>query len=180
MRIIAGQFRGRKLLGPADQATRPITDRVKQRIFDILSPRLDDAATLDVFAGTGSFGLEALSRGAKSCVFFEKHPPAVQRLRKNLATLGVREQSRVVDTDLFKFDFSTLAPVDVAFFDPPYPMLTGQADALRRVLSSIANRLASDGVISFRYDAGVTFESGLEVVDEREFGSMRLVLLRAG
>lgn len=177
MRIIAGEFRGRKLLDPSDQATRPVTDRVKQSIFDVLSPRLEEAVIYDVFAGTGSFGLEALSRGAKSCVFFEKHPAAVERLRRNLDTLGVGDRSRVETGDLFRLDFARFDPADVIFFDPPYPMLTGRATDLRALLHRLAGQLADDGLISFRQDAAVTFDSGLRELDQRNYGSMRVHFL---
>src|SRR5688500_16667154 len=100
VRIIAGEFRGRRLLDPADQATRPITDRVKQSLFDVLSPGLPGAHVWDVFAGTGSLGLEALSRGALACDFFERHHPAVERLKRNIATLGVEDRCRVVTRDV--------------------------------------------------------------------------------
>jgi 16S rRNA (guanine966-N2)-methyltransferase len=178
VRIIAGEFRGRRLLGPADSATRPITDRVKQSIFDILAPRLGGAVVYDVFAGTGSFGLEALSRGARECVFFEKHRPAVERLRRNIETLGIADRCRVEARDLFKIDVTPLPRPAVIFFDPPYPMLTGNADALRERLKTLAGHLEPEGIISFRQDAAVEFDVGcLRVIDERTWSSMRLRVL---
>ena len=89
MRIIAGQFRGRKLLPPATDATRPVTDRVKQSVFDILTPILEDAIVYDCFAGTGSMGLECLSRGSKHVTFFEAERTAAARLKSNIDTLKV-------------------------------------------------------------------------------------------
>src|SRR5205809_4215568 len=87
MRIIAGEFRGRKLLPPEGDATRPITDRVKQSLFDILTPHIEGARVYDLFAGTGSMGLECLSRGASYATFFESDRSALERLNKNIATL---------------------------------------------------------------------------------------------
>src|SRR3954463_10464834 len=84
MRIIAGEFRGRKLLAPEGDITRPITDRVKQSLFDILTPEIEGAKVYDLFAGTGSMGLECLSRGAKHSTFFESDRSAVTRLKKNI------------------------------------------------------------------------------------------------
>src|SRR5918997_2078096 len=95
MRIIAGEFRGRKLLPPGGDVTRPVTDRVKQSLFDILTPLLDNAIVYDCFAGTGSMGLECLSRGARRAVFFEADRSAMERLRKNIATLGVADRATV-------------------------------------------------------------------------------------
>src|SRR6185503_18794260 len=100
MRIIAGRFRSRVLLGPEDErTTRPITDRVKQSLFDILTPLLPDARVYDCFAGTGSMGLEALSRGAAHATFFEQDRSALTRLRKNIETLGVAGGATVIAQD---------------------------------------------------------------------------------
>src|SRR5437016_8160373 len=103
MRIIAGEFRSRQLLAPRSDATRPITDRAKQSLFDILQPDLPGAIVYDCFAGTGSMGLECLSRGAAHVTFFESDRSAVALLRKNIATLGVSDRSTVIDRDLFRF-----------------------------------------------------------------------------
>src|SRR5438094_5779339 len=89
MRIIAGEFRGRRLLAPESDTTRPITDRVKQSLFDILAPRMEGATVLDLFAGTGSMGLESLSRGAAAAWFFEADRPALARLRRNIEMLNL-------------------------------------------------------------------------------------------
>src|SRR5215213_11146140 len=97
MRIIAGEFRGRRLLPPEGaDVTRPITDRVKQSLFDILAPDIEGARVLDLFAGTGSMGLESLSRGAAHATFFEADRSAAKRLRRNIDTLKVGAASEVV------------------------------------------------------------------------------------
>src|SRR3954470_169426 len=107
MRIIAGEFRSRRLLAPASDATRPITDRVKQSLFDMLTPQIENARVYDCFAGTGSMGLECLSRGAAHAMFFEADRSAAALLRKNIASLRVGDRSTVIDRDLFKwFDHS--------------------------------------------------------------------------
>src|SRR5687767_8265786 len=115
MRIIAGEFRGRKLLPPAGDVTRPITDRVKQSLFDILTPLLPDARVYDCFAGTGSMGLECLSRGAAEVTFFEADREAVSRLKKNVESVKAGDRSRVVAGDLFRW-----------FRDPVNARPTGQ------------------------------------------------------
>src|SRR3954464_10544087 len=108
MRIIAGQFGGRKLLAPPSDATRPITDRAKQSLFDILSPDIEGALVYDCFAGTGSMGLECLSRGAKFVTFFEVDRPTVARLNQNIIAVGGGAQTRIVQGDLFRwFNLST-------------------------------------------------------------------------
>src|SRR5438128_7395816 len=103
MRIIAGEFRSRKLLAPAIDATRPITDRVKQSLFDILSPLIEGARVYDCFAGTGSMGLECLSRGAEQVTFFEADRSAVKLLKQNIDTLGVTDRAAVIPSDLFSW-----------------------------------------------------------------------------
>jgi len=102
MRIIAGEFRSRPILAPKSDATRPITDRVKQSLFDILSPHIEGARVYDCFAGTGSMGLECLSRGAAHATFFEADRSAVALLRKNIDALKVKDRSTVIERDLFK------------------------------------------------------------------------------
>ena len=102
MRIIAGEFCGRKLLSPEGDTTRPITDRVKQSLFDIVSPYIEGAAVYDCFAGTGSMGLECLSRGAAHVTFFELDKSAGERLRRNIGRgrLRGRRFERVTDATL--------------------------------------------------------------------------------
>jgi 16S rRNA (guanine966-N2)-methyltransferase len=118
VRIIAGEFRGRKLLPPTGSATRPVTDRVKQAIFDSLHSQglIENRRVLDVFAGTGSFGLEALSRGAATVTFFEKDRSALDRLRRNLAAVAV--DASIQTRDIYHIDAFPAA--DLAFLDPPY------------------------------------------------------------
>src|SRR3954453_2729961 len=103
MRIIAGEFRGRKLLAPESDTTRPITDRVKQSLFDILAPTIPESIVYDCFAGTGSMGLESLSRGASRAVFFERDRGALQRLKQNIQILGADQRSTVVSDDIFRW-----------------------------------------------------------------------------
>jgi 16S rRNA (guanine966-N2)-methyltransferase len=182
MRIIAGRHRGRKLLPPADDSTRPITDRVKQSLFDILAPHLEGAIVYDCFAGTGSMGLESLSRGAKLAIFFESHRAAVSRLRQNIAALRVENESRVIATDLFKW-FAATSPPDVKagliFLDPPYRFLRERADELRQLATQMSRHLAADGLMVFRHDAGDALAlPNLSVEEVREYGGMAVELLR--
>jgi 16S rRNA (guanine966-N2)-methyltransferase len=183
MRIIAGQFRGRKLLPPESDATRPVTDRVKQSLFDILTALLPDAVVYDCFAGTGSMGLESLSRGARKAVFFEADRSALVRLRKNIETLGVAKQVSVVAGDLFKWFRQTPAVtdrVDVFFLDPPYRFLREQPETLRELAGLITERhLKPDGTVVFRHDAEDRLDlPALERYDERTYGGMSLEFLR--
>jgi 16S rRNA (guanine966-N2)-methyltransferase len=182
MRVIAGEFRGRKLLPPEGDVTRPITDRVKQSLFDILTPDLPDARVYDCFAGTGSMGLECLSRGAAAATFFEADRSALERLKKNIAALGVQKQSTVVAGDLFRwFDKGTPhEKVDVVFLDPPYRFQRERPDDVRRLATNLAAKhLAPGGMVVFRHDARDTLDlPPLVVADRREYGGMVLEFLR--
>jgi 16S rRNA (guanine966-N2)-methyltransferase len=181
MRIIAGEFRSRPLLAPKIGATRPITDRVKQSLFDILQPDLPGAMVYDCFAGTGSMGLECLSRGAAHATFFESDRSAVELLRKNIATLRVQDRSTVIDRDLFRFFESTdlKNPVNVVFLDPPYRFLTERGEDLRRVASRLSEHMTSDGMVVFRHDTSDSLElPPFKPFDRRDYGSMTIELLR--
>jgi 16S rRNA (guanine966-N2)-methyltransferase len=128
MRIIRGRFGRRKLLSNPGDTTRPITDKVKESLFEYLEDELQDARVADIFAGTGTIGLESLSRGAKSIVFLERDRKAVELLRKNVATLKIEDETLCWATDVMKTSFRPkncegMTPFDIAFFDPPYRMV---------------------------------------------------------
>jgi 16S rRNA (guanine966-N2)-methyltransferase len=174
-------------LGPEDEkTTRPVTDRVKQSLFDIVTPLLSDAVVYDCFAGSGSMGLESLSRGARRAVFFESDRSAVARLKKNIAALGVEGESVVVATDLFRYFAQAPTPAagaaaSVIFLDPPYRYLREKVDALRGLAVALAGHLSSGGVIVFRHDARDQLElPGVFLADARTYGGMALEFLRRG
>ena len=172
------------MLPPEGDVTRPITDRVKQSLFDILSPDLPDARVYDCFAGTGSMGLECLSRGAAAATFFEADRSALERLKKNVAALGVEERSRIVSGDLFRW-FEKERPrekADVIFLDPPYRFLRERAGEMQKLATNIAgSHLAPGGVVVFRHDARDALAlSPLVVTDRREYGGLVLEFLREG
>ena len=185
MRIIAGEFRSRRILPPAGDATRPITDRVKQSLFDILTHHIEGAHVYDCFAGTGSMGLESLSRGAARATFFEADRSAAALLRKNIASLDVARRSRVIDRDLFKwFDVTPQPEADqqagIIFLDPPYRFLTERPEALRKLAGQLVNHVSPGGLIVFRHDAKDSLElAPLREVDRREYGGMIIKLLSA-
>ena len=172
---------------PPSEATRPITDRVKQSLFDILAPYLEGARVYDVFAGTGSMGLECLSRGAEHATFFEADRGALGNLRKNIAALKVEDRAAVVAGDLFKWfegrsKISDLkSQIEIVFLDPPYRYLREQADALRRLAVDMTKHLVPDGIVVFRHDAADSLDlPPFRVADKREYGSMGIEFLRMG
>jgi 16S rRNA (guanine(966)-N(2))-methyltransferase RsmD len=133
VRIIAGEFARRRIAAPAGRGTRPMLGRVREALFSTLQPRLPEALVLDLFAGTGSLGLEALSRGAGRVRFVERAAPALAALRKNVDALGVGDRVAVVVGDALA-PTSWGPPADVIFLDPPYALL---ADARDRVLCAV-------------------------------------------
>jgi 16S rRNA (guanine966-N2)-methyltransferase len=126
MRIIAGTYRGRILTSPRDHSVRPTTDRVKQTLFDILSNRIyfENLTVLDLFCGTGSLGLEAISRGAASVTFVDNSFDSLALLRKNIAALGCDSQCMPYQAEVFWFLKNMKKQYDLVFVDPPYKLET--------------------------------------------------------
>jgi 16S rRNA (guanine966-N2)-methyltransferase len=183
MRIIAGEHRGRVLLAPEGDATRPITDRAKQSLFDIVTPLIAGARVYDCFAGTGSMGLECLSRSAAHVTFFERDRSALARLRKNIESLRATERATVVAQDIFRyFDSSRVAAnTALVFLDPPYRFLTERPDALTRLAAALTTSHLSPGaIVVFRHDSRDRLEMPpLTSYDQREYGGMTIEFLRA-
>ncbi len=188
MRIIAGEHRGRRILGPRDaRTTRPITDRVKTSLFDRLDHRglIADAAVLDLYCGTGSLGLEALSRRARHATFVDRDREAIERLRRNLAALGMGERATVRRADATRPGWldealreSPAVPATVAFVDPPYALLE-RADGwqkLRPMLEALAAVMVTDGVMVLRTARRVELGelAGWEGPGSQVHGSMAL------
>jgi 16S rRNA (guanine(966)-N(2))-methyltransferase RsmD len=132
MRVVGGSARGKNLLLVPGRGTRPITDRVKTALFDILRPRLEGAVMLDLFAGTGSVGIEALSQGASHCTFIDTGAQAIATIKKNLAQTGLSDGAHVQCADAFKFLSKTDATFDLIYVAPPqYKKLW--IEALRKI-----------------------------------------------
>ena len=121
IRVVSGEFGGRKLVVPDGLATRPTTDKVRQAVFNSLDSAglIDGAAIADLFAGSGALGIEALSRGAESCVFVERDRAALQALRANIDALGLKQRTTVVTTDVSAW-VPAMRGIDLALIDPPY------------------------------------------------------------
>ena len=152
LRIIAGELRGRRLATVPGLKTRPTADRTRESVFNILGPTLDGLHVLDLFAGTGAFGIEALSRGAASCVFVESERSAARILAGNLEALGIRSGARLV---VQPFERATAhlgaagGPFDIVFLDPPY----GPGDLFRAIrLADQRRLLASGGILIAEHD----------------------------
>jgi 16S rRNA (guanine966-N2)-methyltransferase len=166
MRIVAGRLGGRRLSTPSGRDTRPTSDRVREAVFSILGP-LDGARVLDLFAGSGALGLEALSRGAAQVTFVERAPAALQAIRANVAALGVGASVHARDVRSFVRDASAAGDTyDLVFLDPPYRDAAGLGPALDlTALLARGGRAVSE---SDRREPLVL--AGLEVADERRYG----------
>ena len=175
MRVIAGEFKGRRLVGPDTDETRPIMDRAKESIFNSIAFEIPDARVADLFAGAGSFGIEAMSRGAASVVFVESGRKALDSLRANLDVLGIKAVVR--NADVRTWDPVSDGPFDVVFCDPPWPM---EADAVAEVLGRVAPELTDDAlVVVTRRSSDPTPEpEGFAIDDERRLGGTRIIRYR--
>jgi 16S rRNA (guanine966-N2)-methyltransferase len=175
MRVIAGTARGVTLAAPRDRATRPITDRVKETLFGILGDRVVDAAVLDLYAGSGAIGIEALSRGAAHCTFVERSRQAVLILNANLARAGVADRGQVVTADVERFlDAGPERRYDLAVLDPPY-----EARAILAPLERLVPHLAPGGTVVVKrfWRTEVPAVAGLDARRERRFGETALTFL---
>jgi len=162
MHILAGAYKGRKLLPPPRASqTRPITGSVKKSLFDILRDQLAESTVLDLYCGTGTLGLEALSRGAARSIFAERDRRVAERLRRNIEALGVADRCVVwcgdVSGRLASWLSSLAGRLDVVFVDPPYGLARKWAwpTAVRKVFAPVAGRLADDGRVVLRLPASV-------------------------
>lgn len=186
MRVIAGQFRGMPLMAPEGQTTRPMTDRVKETVFNILGSRfgtpgaLPEIAVLDLFAGSGALGIEAISRGAASAAFVERDRTALRALRGNLKKLKLDAACPVKTENVWSMRLHPPAGgYGLVFCDPPYRDVN-QTTQVLDLLARLAPALAEDGVVVFRHDSRTFFPAErvtpLTPVDDRTFGHMRMLL----
>lgn len=180
-RVIAGSAKGVRLAAPGP-GTRPLADRVKQTLFAVLEPELDGAVVLDLFAGSGAGGIEALSRGAARGVFVEKDAGAARVIGENLRRAGLTAQGQVVRRDALAWladpaGGSAAGPFDIVLLDPPY----ADTDALAHALEAAGSLLAPHGVVVAKHfwrDAPPAQPGLLASVRERRFGETALTFYR--
>jgi 16S rRNA (guanine966-N2)-methyltransferase len=185
MRIVAGKFRGARIEAPKGLATRPTSDRVRQALFNVLehgTPRLDfdGARVLDLFAGSGALGLEALSRGARFCLFVEDSAEARAAIRRNVETLELTGATKIWRRDATKLGAAgPVAPFDLIFLDPPYGRGLG-AEALASAASGGWAAAGAVAVIEDRADAEVPLPQPFQELETRIYGDTKIVLARRG
>lgn len=160
LRIIGGEFGGRRLSYSGDCAVRPMRDRVREAVFNILREAVEGARVLDIFAGTGAMGLEALSRGAAFVQFIEKDPLACQFLRKNIQALQVEDRTELTPADAFLWwKYHPVFPScpHVAFCCPPYELYYQAAEQMRELITGLVRELPSDSVVVVEADERFDF-----------------------
>jgi len=184
MRIIAGTFRGKKILEPKDTLTRPLKDLTKESIFNILNHsnkfeiNLKNSNILDLFSGVGSFGIECLSRGAKKVVFAEKYNAVLPVLKKNLQSLKLIENFEIIEKDIYDINFfkNLNKKFDIIFMDPPY-----KDKNLNLLLDNIKNEniLNENGilVVHRHKDEKDLIPDKLKVIEEKKYGLSKIIFL---
>lgn len=176
MRVIAGTARGVPLRAPRDPGTRPVTDRVKETLFAILGERVPGARVLDLYAGSGALGIEALSRGAANAAFVERGREALAAVRHNLQRTGLASEASVHGGDVMRYLAGAApgAPFDLAFLDPPYA-----ERAILAPLERLVPLLSPDAavVVKHFWRTEVPLPDGLARWRERRFGETALTFL---
>ena len=171
MRVIAGRLGGRRLVAPSGTSTRPTSDRVREALFSILAG-VTDARVLDLYAGTGALGIEALSRGAAHAVFVEAAPRTTAVLKKNLEALGLDRESQVLSQRVDRAALSVVraGPYDLVLVDPPYADVAAAAALIGDL--GARGAFADDARIVIEHASGAAPPAipGVEVVSERRYG----------
>ena len=182
MRIISGNFKGKKILQPRDQATRPLKDLTKESIFNIIKHtkkfniELSNSKVLDLFSGVGSFGLECLSRGSSHLIFVENYKEVLPILKRNIKDINCVEKSTIIEKDIIKnFNFSLIKErMDIIFMDPPY-----KEKNLSGLLTKIAtsNILNPQGIIIIhRHKKEIdSFPENFKILEAKVYGISKVI-----
>ncbi len=182
MRIIAGQRRGHKIDGPRASAdTRPTSDLVRESLFNIVRELVVDRLVIDLFAGTGALGLEALSRGAERAIFVEKDRETVGLILRNIATLRYEDRTQVRLTDAYRWVRSFQPPADrlvAVFLDPPYREIERRAGNLNQMIAHLVDTLPTGSLLAL--EAGRNLDASIlpefESWDIRRYGDTRIAI----
>ncbi|MDJ0613433.1 MAG: 16S rRNA (guanine(966)-N(2))-methyltransferase RsmD [Rhizobiaceae bacterium] len=172
MRVVGGKYRGHRLVAPKGLSTRPTTDRIRESLFNILNNRLnfEGLRVMDLFAGTGALGLEALSRGADYCVFVENSPQAIAAINQNIGAFNLAKQVLLLKKDATRLGtLGDLKPFDLVFADPPYGKTLGE----RAAESVLENGWLNPKAVFVLEEHSKAFPESLnsfELCDLRQFG----------
>jgi len=178
MRVITGKYKGRKLEAPSGDAVRPTSDKVREAIFDLLMNDVYGSKVVDLFAGSGSLGIEALSRGAEKCWFCDRSRESIGFVKRNLRNLGIEDGTVLIQGDYRKALGRIKEKVDIVLLDPPY------ADGLYEdalALVGSLDLLADDGIIIAEHDAHLALPEkvgGLSIAKTRKYGRTMVSIYR--
>lgn len=177
MRVITGSQRGRKLMTLEGDSVRPTTDKVKESIFNIIQFDVPDARVLDLFAGSGQLGIEALSRGAESCVFVDNSNSSIKVVEENLKITGFREKSKTVRSESLSYLDRVIEEYDIALLDPPY-----KAGLMEEAINRVAPHIAENGVIVCETGSEEILPENIEgfVSKRYKYGKIALTVYRKG
>ena len=173
MRVISGKYKGKNLLGFDIDGTRPTMDRVKESLMAMIQGYIPDSICLDLFAGSGSLGIEAISNGAKSCIFCDKNQIAIDTITKN--TSMIKEEIKIIKTDYQTYLNSTNIKFDIIFLDPPYKL-----NLINNCLELIKNNglLKDDGIIVLEYEDEIIDNLDYEIYKQKKYGSKNIMILK--
>ena len=181
MRIISGEFKGRKILLPKDKLTRPLKDIVKESIFNMLEHsnlfyfKIRNANVLDLFSGSGSFGLECISRGASHVIFFENYPAAISVLNKNIDKLNCSLKTKIYKKDIFNTNLKIFKKFDLIFIDPPFKNEKISELILKIKNSNILNKKGL--IILHRQNNNKDkFSSNFNIIKESIYGKSKIFI----
>jgi len=168
VRVVAGRYGGRRLVAPAGDATRPTSDRVREALFSVLGPGVAGVRVLDLFAGSGALGIEALSRGAAAAVFVDRSQPAITAIRANLAALDIEADVRRMQASVaLRAAADRGEAYDLVFLDPPYKHAAGLGRELSEALPAV---LAHGACVVSESDRREMLGLELPLSDERRYG----------
>ena len=183
MRIISGNFRGKKLFLPSDKHTRPLKDLVKESIFNLILHSkkinliIENSLILDLFSGSGSFGIECISRGVKNVIFFENHPEAIKILEKNLNLLKNTDNYEIYKKNFFNFflsDKNLNLKFDIIFIDPPY-----KEKKINEIIETILEKeiLAHNGILIIHRHKkdNIELTNKLRIIEDRTYGISKIL-----
>ena len=172
MRVIAGSARGTQLVTPEGEDTRPTTDKVREAVYGSLQFRLRDARVLDLFAGSGAMGIEALSRGAEHCIFIDKSRKAIACITANIKKCRMESVSQVLCTDTLGWLETAKDKFDIIILDPPYA-----SGIYEKVMQIIKDRelLADDGTVVLEHDGSIDIR-GFEKVRDKRYGKIHVTM----
>ncbi len=174
MRVISGSARGTKLLSPANEDIRPTSDKVKEAVFGALQFQLVDKQVLDLFAGSGALGIEALSRGAKGCTFIDKSRSSIRLIEQNVGKANVAQKSEIRCADALQFMNQTQSVFDIIFIDPPY-----HAGIYNETLNKLNEKqiLSKEGMIVCESSEPLNYEP-FEAYKIKKYGNTIVAFLR--